>query len=61
MGCAVNGPGEAAGADLGCACGDGDALLFVGGKTVGRIAEDEIEETLLTEVKKWLANQAESK
>ena len=52
MGCAVNGPGEAAGADLGCACGDGDALLFVGGKTVGRIAEDEIEETLLTEVKK---------
>ena len=57
MGCAVNGPGEAAGADLGCACGNGDALLFVGGKTVGRINENEIEETLVAEVEKWLAGK----
>ena len=47
MGCAVNGPGEAKGADFGVACGDGCGLVFSGGETVGKIGEDEIIDTLI--------------
>ena len=48
MGCAVNGPGEARDADIGVACGRGQAILFVKGekaKTVpaGRIVEELLE------------------
>jgi (E)-4-hydroxy-3-methylbut-2-enyl-diphosphate synthase len=42
MGCAVNGPGEAAHADVGVACGDGVAVLFEGGVKVGTVGEAEI-------------------
>ena len=34
MGCAVNGPGEAADADIGIACGKGQGLLFRHGRKV---------------------------
>ena len=51
MGCAVNGPGEAKGADLGVACGKGEALLFRKGEIVKKIKEEEIVETLLHEIK----------
>ena len=53
MGCAVNGPGEAKEADIGVACGKGDALLFKKGKTIRKIKESEIVETLVHEVKTW--------
>ena len=42
MGCEVNGPGEAAGADLGVACGLSKGLLFIGGKTIKTVPEEEI-------------------
>ena len=57
MGCIVNGPGEASGADLGCACGDCDALLFVRGSAVGRISESEIEDVLFREAEKLAAEK----
>lgn len=50
MGCAVNGPGEATDADLGVACGRGQALLFAHGKIIGKVPEDEIVEALMREV-----------
>jgi len=50
MGCAVNGPGEAADADIGIAGGDREALLFRKGKIVGKIAENEIISTLIKEI-----------
>ena len=37
MGCAVNGPGEAREADIGIACGKGEALLFKNGETIRKI------------------------
>lgn len=38
MGCAVNGPGEAAGANFGiCGAGDGELALFIEGKIVKKI------------------------
>jgi len=50
MGCAVNGPGEARGADIGIAGGDGDALLFKRGKPLRKIAESDIVDALIKEI-----------
>ena len=50
MGCAVNGPGEAREADIGIAGGKGEALLFKQGKTVRKIPESMIIETLIREI-----------
>lgn len=50
MGCAVNGPGEAAGADIGIAGGDGCALLFKKGEIIRKIKEEEILKVLFSEI-----------
>ncbi|WP_099330376.1 flavodoxin-dependent (E)-4-hydroxy-3-methylbut-2-enyl-diphosphate synthase [Actinomyces ruminis] len=47
MGCVVNGPGEAREADLGCASGNGKGQIFVRGKVVKTVPEDQVVETLL--------------
>ena len=41
MGCAVNGPGEAKGADVALCGGSGEFLLFVRGKLVGKVKEED--------------------
>ena len=41
MGCAVNGPGEAKGADIALCGGQGEFLLYVRGEAVGKVSEDE--------------------
>ena len=50
MGCVVNGPGEAADADVGVACGKGSALLFKKGEVVRKVAESEIVDALMAEI-----------
>ncbi len=50
MGCAVNGPGEARGADIGIAGGDGEAILFKKGEIVRKIPEQDIVTELLKEI-----------
>ena len=50
MGCAVNGPGEAAGADLGIAFGKGGGLLYRGGKKVGKVSEAKAVDRLMEEI-----------
>lgn len=47
MGCAVNGPGEAKGADIGVACGKGKGVLFVKGEIVKTVKEEEITDELV--------------
>ncbi len=47
MGCAVNGPGEASGADIGAACGNGKALIFEKGSIRETVPEEEIEKALI--------------
>ena len=47
MGCVVNGPGEARDADLGIAAGRHRGHLFVKGKNVAVVPEDEMVETLV--------------
>lgn len=51
MGCAVNGPGEAKVADIGIACGNGEALLFRNGTTLKTIKEEKVVQTLLEIIK----------
>ena len=60
MGCAVNGPGEAAGADLGVACGRGRAHLFRKGKIIKTIAEDQIVESILDAIENWEEESVEA-
>ncbi|MFI8412054.1 flavodoxin-dependent (E)-4-hydroxy-3-methylbut-2-enyl-diphosphate synthase [Paeniglutamicibacter gangotriensis] len=49
MGCVVNGPGEAREADLGVASGNGKGQIFVKGKVIKTVPEDQIVETLIEE------------
>ena len=56
MGCAVNGPGEARGADFGVACGKGEGLLFAKGEVIGKVKEEDIAEELI----KLVANEKDS-
>jgi (E)-4-hydroxy-3-methylbut-2-enyl-diphosphate synthase len=46
MGCIVNGPGEARDADVGIAGGRGEGEIFVAGKSVAKVKEPELLETL---------------
>ena len=50
MGCAVNGPGEAREADIGIACGIGDALLFKKGEIMRKIPIASAADELIKEI-----------
>lgn len=58
MGCEVNGPGEARGADIGVACGAGTGAVFCGGKVVARVPQDRIVDALFGEIESRLAAKA---
>lgn len=47
MGCAVNGPGEAKGADIGVACGRGKGVIFVKGKIIKTVKEEDIADEII--------------
>jgi len=49
MGCIVNGPGEAEGADIAVFAGDRRGIIYVQGKRVANVHEDEILDRLLDE------------
>ncbi len=53
MGCAVNGPGEAAGADLGVSLGRGRAHLFKHGEIVGTVDQDGISDAVIDLIENW--------
>lgn len=55
MGCPVNGPGEAKGADIGVACGRGSGVIFKQGRVLKKVSESELVETLVQEVKRMVA------
>ncbi len=50
MGCVVNGPGEAADADVGLAAGQGKGVIFRGGQAVKTVPEAEFLSALLAAV-----------
>jgi len=55
MGCVVNGPGEARGADLGIAAGRGKGHLFVRGQVVRVVPEAEMVDALVAEAELIMA------
>ncbi len=59
MGCVVNGPGEAREADLGVASGNGKGQIFVKGKVIRTVPEDQIVETLIEEANRLAAEMGE--
>lgn len=50
MGCVVNGPGEARGADVGIAGGNGEGLIFRKGEIIRKVPEDKLVEELFKEI-----------
>jgi len=52
MGCVVNGPGEAADADVGIACGKNRGILFRNGRKIGIVEEEDFLRALMAEVGK---------
>ena len=50
MGCAVNGPGEAAAADVGLAGGRGEGLLFRRGSILRKVPQERLVEELMAEI-----------
>ncbi|MCH8861644.1 MAG: flavodoxin-dependent (E)-4-hydroxy-3-methylbut-2-enyl-diphosphate synthase [Proteobacteria bacterium] len=60
MGCEVNGPGEGKDADIGIAGGNGRAIIFRKGVKVKIVAESEMLEALMEEVRKTEAEMAGS-
>ena len=56
MGCVVNGPGEAAEADIGIAGGRGMGLLFKKGKVVRKITQEEFIPALMEEIEKMIGS-----
>lgn len=54
MGCAVNGPGEAADADFGIAGGRGTGLLFQKGKIIKKLPQEQLVPALLEQVNSYL-------
>jgi (E)-4-hydroxy-3-methylbut-2-enyl-diphosphate synthase len=53
MGCVVNGPGEAEGADVAIFAGDRRGIIYVQGEVVARCSEADILTTLLAECRKF--------
>ena len=52
MGCVVNGPGEASGADVGIAGGIGEGLLFAKGKVLRKVPQEQLVDALFQEIDK---------
>jgi len=61
MGCVVNGPGEARGADLGIAAGRGKGHLFVRGQVVRVVPEARMVEALVEEAERLVAEGYEAR
>ncbi len=61
MGCVVNGPGEARHADLGIAAGKKRGHLFIKGKIVRVVKEDEMVDALVEEAKMIMAEGVEAR
>ncbi len=56
MGCAVNGPGEAAAADVGIAGGKGEGLLFRKGAILRKVPQEHLVDALMAEIEKMTAD-----
>ena len=58
MGCAVNGPGEAASADIGIALGKHEGLIFIDGNIKRKVKEDIMYEEIVKEINEYIKREA---
>ncbi len=61
MGCVVNGPGEARGADIGIAAGRHKGHLFIQGEIVRVVPEEEMVDALVAEAERLVAEGVEAR
>jgi len=61
MGCTVNGPGEAREADIGLACGRGNAVIFKKGRLLKKVRGEGMVRAFIAEVKKLARELDESR
>jgi (E)-4-hydroxy-3-methylbut-2-enyl-diphosphate synthase len=61
MGCVVNGPGEARGADLGIAAGKEKGHLFIRGEIIRVVPEAEMVDSLVAEAERLVAEGVEAR
>lgn len=54
MGCVVNGPGEADGADVAICAGKGKAILYSRGERLGGVLPEEITAAVMKEVRRLI-------
>lgn len=52
MGCVVNGPGEAASADIGICCGKGSGVIIKDGNVIRKVSEDKLVDCLIDEIER---------
>jgi len=57
MGCVVNGPGEAEGADVAICAGAGKAILYRKGKNIRTVSTEEIVAAVVSEVRAMAAGK----
>ena len=57
MGCVVNGPGEAAEADIAACCGKGKAAIYRAGERMARVADEKIVATLVQLIRELAAER----
>ena len=57
MGCIVNGPGEAADADVSISAGKGFGFIYRGSEMIRKVPEDELVQELRKEIDAWIAEQ----
>src|SRR5205814_9740270 len=55
LGCAVNGPGEAGGADFGIAGGRDVGLVYAAGRVLQQVSSDILIDELFFEIDRWIA------
>ena len=60
MGCIVNGPGEAAEADVSVSAGKGVGFIYRGLKMVKKVREEDIVRELRAEIDAWIAEKKAS-
>ena len=53
MGCVVNGPGEAEGANVAVCCGQGKGVIYVDGQIAATVSEDQIAPALVDQVRHY--------
>ena len=53
MGCVVNGPGEADGADVAVCCGKGKGVIYVDGQVVQTVSQEQIVRAVVERVRKY--------